>query len=59
MKAKVFTERSTKDVVEKLGRQSNDWLAAEPAATPVIVERLTHPTFGWGQVIVSVWYEEG
>ncbi len=58
MKAKVFTERSTKDVAEKLERQFNDWLAAEPAARQVIVEKLTHPTFGWGQVIVSVWYEE-
>ena len=46
MKAKVFTERSTKDVAEKLERQFNDWLAAEPAARQVIVEKLTHPTFG-------------
>ncbi|HEY5650447.1 MAG TPA: hypothetical protein VIW46_03295 [Acidimicrobiia bacterium] len=59
MKVKVFAERSTKDVATKLERQFNEWLTAEPAAKPVIVEKLTHPTFGWGQVIVSVWYEEG
>ena len=58
MKAKVFSERSTKDVAEKLERQFNEWLAGHPSAKPVMVEKLTHPTFGWGQVIVSVWYEE-
>lgn len=58
MRAKVFTAKSTRDVAQQLERQFNEWLASEPTAKPVIVEELTHPTFGWGQVIVSVWYEE-
>jgi hypothetical protein len=58
MRAKVFTAKSTKDVAQQLERQFNDWLTAEPGVRPVIVEKLTHPTFGWGQVIVSVWYDE-
>lgn len=58
MQTKVFAAKSTRDVAQQLERQFNEWLASEPTAKPVIVEKLTHPTFGWGQVIVSVWYDK-
>ena len=57
MRAKVFTARATKDVAEQLERQFDVWLAANPEAKPVIAEKLTHPTFGLGQVVVSACYE--
>ena len=58
MKVKIFSEGTSKKTsIQMLEDQINAWLVANPEAKPVFAEKLAHPTFGWGQIVVSVWYE--
>jgi hypothetical protein len=60
VKVKIFSQTTNKKTSHQLlEQQINDWLAANPTARPVFAEKLAHPTFGWGQIVVSVWYDEG
>ena len=59
MKVKIFSERTgKKGSIQMLENQINAWLEANPRARPAFAEKLAHPTFGWGHIVVSVWYEE-
>lgn len=58
MRVKLFVERASAKNARVLEEAINDWLAANPDAKPVLVERLAHPTFGWGHFVISVWYDE-
>jgi hypothetical protein len=58
VKVKVFSQRTVKQGYALLEAQINEWLAAHPGAKPLMVEKIAHPTFGWGHFVVSVWYEE-
>lgn len=59
MKVKVFSQRTNKaDSMQALEDQMNAWLQANPQALPKFAEKLAHPTFGWGHIVLSVWYEE-
>jgi hypothetical protein len=60
MNVKIFSQTANKKTSHLLlEQQINDWLTANPKARPVFAEELAHPTFGWGQIVVSVWYDEG
>ena len=59
MKVKIFSQPTgKKTAIKNLEDQINTWLIANPNAKPAFVEKLAHPTFGWGHIVVSVWYEE-
>ncbi len=58
MKVKIFSERTgKKESIQLLEDQINAWLAANPTVKPAFAEKLAHPTFGWGHIVVSLWYE--
>jgi hypothetical protein len=60
VKVKIFSQRTNKKTSHLLlEQQINDWLTANPKARPVFAEKLAHPGFNWGQIVVSVWYDEG
>jgi hypothetical protein len=59
VKVKVFSQStSKKGSVQVLEDQINAWLGSNPQVQPKFAEKLAHPTFGWGHIVLSVWYEE-
>ncbi len=59
MKVKIFSQPTgKKTAIKKLEDQINGWLEANPRVKLAFAEKLAHPTFGWGHIVVSVWYEE-
>jgi hypothetical protein len=59
VKVKVFSHStSKKGSLQDLEDQINAWLSSNPGVRPKFAEKLAHPTFGWGHIVLSVWYEE-